>query len=378
MHDIQSDSYRRRYALIVCISLVLHVLLFILLFSQTPKSPPQAKISTVQVQLSRPKPKEPKPVVAEKKKEEQLTKEQAKPDKTEEPSNEKHAPRHTAEEFASNNQTDRSKNILVDGAQTKPKSELRKLSESRKTKKEQREKVEVAKRKEQKQKEDLARKDNKTRKSEIKQSSKIVSVEGSRSEVNKQREAAAQSILNKLELGTAIDKQEKSQLAKIDKLLGDVTSEGKALELEFDIEKDLERDLGNIDLLSDRQLANVEISDPFTEKESKQIQLVNRYLQRMQKQVMAVWKNPYKGSQMHRGVIRMELNPQGYLVDRFVYQTSGIEYLDQSVLDALDSIDRFLVPENAIIAERYYTNLRFFYSSIEEEFDLMPFEIKEK
>jgi len=132
--------------------------------------------------------------------------------------------------------------------------------------------------------------------------------------------------------------------------------------------------IGNLELLSDGELSDTLVEQPFSETEASELQLVNRYLQRMNKQVLAFWINPYKGNKMHRGIIKVELNTSGYLEQAFIYRSSGNRLLDISVLDAIRAVPRYEVPENEIITRRYYTNLSFHYSSIEEETELMPFE----
>ncbi|KZZ63535.1 hypothetical protein A3765_08025 [Oleiphilus sp. HI0130] len=132
--------------------------------------------------------------------------------------------------------------------------------------------------------------------------------------------------------------------------------------------------IGNLELLSDGELSDALVEQPFSENESKELQLVNRYLARMNKQVLSFWINPYKGNQLHRGIIKVELSSSGYLENAYIYRSSGHTLLDISVLDAIRAVPRYEVPDNEIITARYYTNLSFHYSSIEEETELMPFE----
>ncbi|MFT5718134.1 MAG: hypothetical protein ACI9T7_002339 [Oleiphilaceae bacterium] len=131
---------------------------------------------------------------------------------------------------------------------------------------------------------------------------------------------------------------------------------------------------GNILMLADTQLSEVTVPQPFSVKKSDELKLVNQYIKRMNKQVMAFWINPYRGNKRLRGIVRFELNTQGYLVNSYVYRESGDKILDISVLDAIRSVRRFKVPDNAVITERYYQNLGFHFSSIEQEIELMPFE----
>lgn len=135
-----------------------------------------------------------------------------------------------------------------------------------------------------------------------------------------------------------------------------------------------EQALGNLNMLSDPQLREVGVEQPFSEKESEELRVVNLILERMNQQVIEHWVNPYKGGKIYRGVIRVDLDEQGYLRDAFVFRASGLVLLDISVLDAIRAVKRFEVPTNKIIAERYYSNLSFHYSSIDEKPEMMPFE----
>lgn len=131
---------------------------------------------------------------------------------------------------------------------------------------------------------------------------------------------------------------------------------------------------GNFIMLADAQLSAVTVPHPFSDKRSKELNVVNKYIKQMNKQVMAYWINPYQGSQILMGIIKIELNVKGYLVNSYVYRESGDKILDISVLDAIRAVRRFKVPDNAIIVERYYQNLKFHYSSTDQEVELMPFE----
>lgn len=135
---------------------------------------------------------------------------------------------------------------------------------------------------------------------------------------------------------------------------------------------------GNLNMLTDPQLRKVGVEQPFSEKESEELRVVNLILERMNKQVIEHWVNPYKGGKMYRGVIKVELDEDGYLRDAFVYHPSGLVLLDISVLDAIRAVKRYDMPDNKIIAERYYSNLSFHYSSLDEKPEMMPFELEGK
>lgn len=140
------------------------------------------------------------------------------------------------------------------------------------------------------------------------------------------------------------------------------------------IPSDFLNGLGNMAMLTNDQMSDAFVEQPFSEQQSKEIEMVNIYLERMNRQVRANWRNPYDGGHMYRGIITLELSVKGYLQDYHVRRSSGLHHLDQSVIDAVLAVDRFLVPENEIIAARYYSRINIHYSSIETETELMPFE----
>jgi len=146
--------------------------------------------------------------------------------------------------------------------------------------------------------------------------------------------------------------------------------------LEIEIPSEFLNNVGNMQLLSDISLRDAEVQQPYSEKRSKELALANKYLARMNKQVQKFWINPYKGGRMFRGIIKVELNVNGYLENVRIYRTSGHHLLDISVMDAIRAVPRFDVPDNEIITNRYYRNMSFHYSSIEAKTELMPFEIE--
>lgn len=144
--------------------------------------------------------------------------------------------------------------------------------------------------------------------------------------------------------------------------------------LNLELPSDFLNRFGNLELLTDSSLSDSFVEQPFSEKKSKQIEMVNRYLARMNRQVRAVWVNPYRGGRMYRGVVLVEVSPKGYLQDVRVHRSSGLSALDSSVVDAIKAVNRFEVPEDEAIAARYYSQMSFHYSSIEEKTELMPFQ----
>lgn len=152
---------------------------------------------------------------------------------------------------------------------------------------------------------------------------------------------------------------------KIDKTLseGSLSAEPSLEHTEPKIANDLLVQLGNMTLLDDHHLGEVEVKEPFSEIEAKRIRMVNRYLERMEKQIKAEWMKPDINDKQFAGVIKFSLNPYGYLRDAYIYLGSGDSALDHSALEAVKRVNKFLVPESEMLAARYYSNLRFQYSS---------------
>ncbi len=124
-------------------------------------------------------------------------------------------------------------------------------------------------------------------------------------------------------------------------------------------------------LLEDESLANVNAKDPLSEAQSRRIQMVNRYLLAMEKQIRQYWHKPKELPPL-AGVARFELDNQGYLTNVYIIQSSGNLLLDNSVIDAIKSVHRYSVPRETWIVERYYRNLRFSYSSVDARPETIP------
>ncbi|MFD2228789.1 TonB family protein [Alkalimarinus sediminis] len=138
------------------------------------------------------------------------------------------------------------------------------------------------------------------------------------------------------------------------------------------ISEDMLAVLGNMELLDDHNLSGIDVKDPYSKIESQRIKMVNRYLQRMEKQIKAGWVKPKKTDQQFSGVIKFTLTPYGQLTDAYIYLGSGHSELDQSALAAVKQVKRFAVPESALVAAKYYSSLRFQYSSHDFSGETIP------
>lgn len=272
------------------------------------------------------------------------------------PESEQHMPTHNSEEFASNNQNRDVKGEIVAGGGVEKSSETVKKTE-RASITESREQPEAL--------EELVQEEPERQESESSQKEILTTAGVSEQTIYSDIPADGRNNGPDQTDAAATDLARAREEFSIDAL--------PSLE-ELAIPDQYLDGIGNLELLSDGELSDTMVEHPFSETEASEIQLVNRYLQRMNKQVLAFWINPYKGNKMHRGIIKVELNTNGYLEQAFIYRSSGNRLLDISVLDAIRAVPRYEVPENEIITQRYYTNLSFHYSSIEEETELMPFE----
>lgn len=114
--------------------------------------------------------------------------------------------------------------------------------------------------------------------------------------------------------------------------------------------------------LSDEELAGANAGSPVSELEKRRIQMVNRFLARMQSQVDQRFRKPLNARPYQEGEIAFELDPSGYLLSARIIESSGNTLLDASALEAIRSVPRFDVPESALVAARYYRHLTFRYT----------------
>lgn len=114
--------------------------------------------------------------------------------------------------------------------------------------------------------------------------------------------------------------------------------------------------------LSDEALAGANAGSPVSELENRRIQMVNRFLARMQAQVDQRFRKPLNARSYQEGEIAFELDPSGYLLSARIIESSGNTLLDASALEAIRSVPRFDVPESALVTARYYRHLTFRYT----------------
>jgi len=390
-------SYRRRFAILLLVSLLLHLALFLWWrYSMEASQQAPSEDKTVEVML-RPLPElespeaehEPPPIKDEPPKPEPVKEEpepvEKKPEPVEEAPEQPEtpeaapAPVDNADQFASDNQEDRSKTKVDFGASPKTKkAEETKLSDQIQAPEPKEEPSTLSQKVEAVEKIAPPKVAPEVVEEEIKEEQKAINktliTESDQSKILVDQAVQEEKTSTKADQPVESEQASKPEPDLLDLITGKADIKGKSSDFELEIPQEYLDSLGNMEMLNELALKEMDVQHPFSEQKSKELQLANEYLERMNKQVMSFWVNPYKGSQILHGIIKLELDAKGYIVNVYVYRSSGDALLDISVEDAIRSVRRFQVPANEIIANRYYRNLRFHYSSKETSTELMPFE----
>ena len=371
--------YRSRFVVLLLISLLLHSLLY-LLYSWLPEQEkPISEDKTVRISLKtkdagKELPEEPKEDKAKEEKGEDAEKEELpqKDDAPEDASDATPAPVDNADESASNNQEDESKKEIVLGEMKSEPKETQRPEEQFDVDKETVEKSQVSKQAEEK---DVKVPPPKTEQALELQKPLIKDVLTTSNEQADSVEEVFEmpSYMDAVDYSTGSEDLSKLEPDARDLVFGESQMFGDEFS-SLDMPADFLDNPGNLQMLSDPDLKEITGEQPFSELKSKQLQLVNVFLDRMNQQVYALWVNPYKGEHIYRGVIRFELDLNGFLLESYVYRRSGHPALDASILKAIRAVKRYKVPENKVITNSYYRNLRFHYNSVEAKTELMPFE----
>ena len=281
------------------------------------------------------------------------------------------APIDNANEFSSNNQQDKNKKEIVFGLETAEKFGDSKLKQEAIAEIQEKE-MAISEDSDEVSLQEQAQTSPAEKEFEIKVENERISTQGNAKSISEK-----QLVNNQNEVESDAKAKETSSINKpnyYDYFAGILEQEGENVSQAEDLEDDVLSATGNVALLADTEMREISVEQPFSKLKSKELKLANEFLGRMNKQVLAIWKNPYKGNHVYKGVVKLDLDENGYLKDVYIYRASGHPALDNSVLKAITSVIRFQVPENKILANRYYTNLSFYYSSTENKTELMPFE----
>jgi outer membrane biosynthesis protein TonB len=102
------------------------------------------------------------------------------------------------------------------------------------------------------------------------------------------------------------------------------------------------------------------VKSPLEKLEEEKARWRNMVLKRISEQISFVWVKPDGSSQSNAGVIRLNIDSEGYLSSAWVHFSSGDGLLDASILRAIRSIWRFQIPESDRL-NRHYRQLEFHY-----------------
>lgn len=125
--------------------------------------------------------------------------------------------------------------------------------------------------------------------------------------------------------------------------------------------------------LADADLEGVDAhADDYYENASRQ-RFINYYLAAMERQIMAFWPDKAWPKGLV-GMIRFELDPYGRLEKAETHLPSGDPAFDRAMLQAVKSVQKYVVPDDPELAARYYSSLRFEYDSNDHESEKAPWE----
>lgn len=132
---------------------------------------------------------------------------------------------------------------------------------------------------------------------------------------------------------------------------------GQEVEISSSNDEKTQNELSEVedDILNDSNVEN-----PLNELEEEKARWFNEVLKRITEQISYIWIKPDGISKKSWGVIRMNLDSQGYLLSAWVHLPSGSRALDNSALLAIRGVIRYQIPESSKLS-RYYRNIEFQY-----------------
>ncbi|MFY0642556.1 MAG: TonB C-terminal domain-containing protein [Bermanella sp.] len=117
--------------------------------------------------------------------------------------------------------------------------------------------------------------------------------------------------------------------------------------------------------LSENDLANNTVESPLNKDEEEKARWYNEVLKRIGEQVDHVWVKPKGLTNNTWGVIRLDIDEYGYLIDAWVHLPSGNALLDRSAMRAVRQVYRYDIPQAQKLS-RYYRHLEFRYKGGDE------------
>jgi outer membrane biosynthesis protein TonB len=134
------------------------------------------------------------------------------------------------------------------------------------------------------------------------------------------------------------------------------------VELEKATDSDDKKQMGEqLEELDDSALDDSLVESPLNKLEEEKARWRNMVLKRISEQIKFVWVKPDGTRQSDSGIIRLDIDREGYLKGAWVHLPSGDGMLDASVLRAIRSVWHFQIPKSDRL-NRYYRHLEFHYS----------------
>lgn len=112
--------------------------------------------------------------------------------------------------------------------------------------------------------------------------------------------------------------------------------------------------------LDDQALDESVVESPLSEQEEEKARWRNEVLKRISEQINFAWVKPFGSQPRHSGILKLELNEDGYLQNAWIHVPSGDPSLDASIIKAVKSVWRFQIP-NSKLLNRYYRHLNLTY-----------------
>lgn len=117
--------------------------------------------------------------------------------------------------------------------------------------------------------------------------------------------------------------------------------------------------------LTDDDLASNTVESPLNKVEEEKARWFNEVLKRIGEQVDHVWVKPQGLTSNTWGVIRLDIDEYGYLIDAWVHLPSGNAQLDSSAMRAVRNVYRYDIPQAQKLS-RHYRHLEFRYKGGDE------------
>jgi outer membrane biosynthesis protein TonB len=116
----------------------------------------------------------------------------------------------------------------------------------------------------------------------------------------------------------------------------------------------------NLQELTEDDLASNAVESSQSKDEEEKARWYNEVLKRIEEQVNFVWVKPKGLTSNTWGIIRLDIDEYGYLIEARVHLPSGNPQLDRSAIRAVNQVYRYDIPQSQTLS-RFYRHLEFRY-----------------